>query len=202
MQKLAWVAVVVITVLAAPEVSRAQNRAIEASKATEAQKAATDGDYRIGPEDVLQIFVWKNETLTRSVTVRPDGKISLPLLEDVQASGRTTRELREFLTQRLVEYMPAPEVSVIVTDVRSMKISVIGEVPKPGRYELKSKTTVLDILALAGGFGQFASRAKIVILRPEGDKMKRIPFNYNKVISTGGEEENFFLQPGDIVIVP
>jgi polysaccharide biosynthesis/export protein len=202
MQKLVWAAVVVITVLAAPEVCRAQNTAIEASKATEAQKAATDGDYRIGPEDVLQIFVWKNETLTRSVTVRPDGKISLPLLEDVQASGRTTRELREFLTQRLVEYMPAPEVSVIVTDVRSMKISVIGEVPKPGRYELKSKTTVLDILALAGGFGQFASRSKIVILRPEGEKMKRIPFNYNKVISTGGEEENFFLQPGDIVIVP
>jgi polysaccharide export outer membrane protein len=202
MGKRAWMTVLIAVIAAQSAPAMAQSQSQSQTKNVGAQKEAQDGDYRMGPEDVLQIFVWKNDTLTRSVTVRPDGKISLPLLEDVQAAGRTTRELRDFLTQRLVEYMPAPEVSVIVTDVRSIKISVIGEVPKPGRYELKSKTTVLDVLALAGGFGQFASRSKIVILRPEGEKMKRIPFNYNKVISTGGEEENFFLQPGDIVIVP
>jgi len=168
----------------------------------QADKAMEDGDYRIGPEDVLQIIVWKNDTLSRTVSVRPDGKISLPLLDDVQAAGQTTRDLREFLMKKLGDYVAAPEVSVIVTDVRSMKVSVIGEVPKPGRYELKSRTTVLDILALAGGFSQFASRSRIVILRPEGEKMQRILFNYNRVISAGGEAENIYLQPGDIVVVP
>ena len=91
---------------------------------------------------------------------------------------------------------------MIVNEVRSIKVSVIGEVPKPGRYELKSRTTVLDMLAMAGGFGQFASRSRIFILRPDGGKMKRIPFNFNKAVSEGGEQENFYLQPGDIVVVP
>jgi polysaccharide export outer membrane protein len=160
------------------------------------------GEYRIGPEDVLQVFVWKNETLSRTVSVRPDGKISLPLLGDVEAAGQTTGELREVLVKRYTEFIAAPEISVIVNEVKSIKVSVIGEVLKPGRYELKSQTTVLDVVALAGGFGPFASRAKMAILRPEGGKMKRIPFNFNKAVSEGGEQENFYLQPGDIVVVP
>jgi polysaccharide export outer membrane protein len=102
-----------------------------------------------------------------------------------------------------VDFIASPEISVIVNEVKSIKVSVIGEVPKAGRYELKSRTTVLDILATAGGFGQFASRSKIFVLRPEaGSKMKRIPFNFNKAVSEGGEQENFYLQPGDIVVVP
>ena len=172
------------------------------------------GDYRIGPEDLLQISVWKNEAMSRSVPVRPDGKISLPLLNDVQAAGLTALELRDVLTQKLADYMPNPEVSVIVSEVRSFKISVVGEVARPARYDLKSWTTVLDALALAGGFTPFAVRSRIVILRPEGNTVKRIPFNYNKVISSreslldrilnaGGEgQENFYLQNGDIVLVP
>jgi len=159
-------------------------------------------EYRIGPEDALQIFVWKNETLSRLVSVRPDGKISLPLLGDVQAAGQTARELRETLVKRYVDFIASPEISVIVNEVKSIKVSVIGEVPKAGRYELKSRTTVLDMLAMAGGFGQFASRSRIFILRPEAGKMKRIPFNFNKAVSEGGEQENFYLQPGDIVVVP
>jgi polysaccharide export outer membrane protein len=159
-------------------------------------------EYRIGPEDALQIFVWKNETLSRVVSVRPDGKISLPLLGDVQAAGQSTRELRDVLVKRYAEFMAAPEISVIVNDVKSVKVSVIGEVPKPGRFELKSRTTVLDVIAMAGGFGQFASRSRMVILRPADGKMKRIPFNFNKAVSEGGEQENFYLQPGDIVVVP
>jgi polysaccharide export outer membrane protein len=159
-------------------------------------------EYRIGPEDALQIFVWKNETLSRVVSVRPDGKISLPLLGDVQAAGQTPRELRDTLVKRYTEFIAAPEISVIVNEVKSIKVSVIGEVPKPGRFELKSRTTVLDMLALAGGFGQFASRSRVVILRPEGGKMKRLPFNFNKAVSEGGEQENFYLMPGDIVVVP
>ncbi|MGH7303676.1 MAG: polysaccharide biosynthesis/export family protein [Candidatus Rokuibacteriota bacterium] len=155
--------------------------------------------YRIGPEDSLLISVWKNDAMSRAVLVRPDGKISLPLVNDVQASGLTVLELRDVLTGKLKEFMPSPEVSVIVTDVRSLKVSVIGEVSRPGRYDLKSYATVLDVLAMAGGFTQFASRSRIVILTGDGKSMKRIPFNYNKV---PGEQENFYLRNGDIVLVP
>ena len=163
-------------------------------------RAAAPEVYRIGPEDILQISVWKNEAMSRTLPVRPDGKISLPLLSDVQAAGLTAIELREILTKKLAEYMPNPEVSVIVSEIRSFKVSVIGEVSRPGRYELRSWTTVLDVLALAGGFTQFAARTKIVILHPEGRTMKRILFNYNKV--SAGEQENFYLRNGDIILVP
>jgi polysaccharide export outer membrane protein len=186
-----------------------QDGAVEQS----AGRSAAPEAYRIGPEDMLQISVWKNEAMTRTVPVRPDGKISLPLLNDVQAAGLTPLELRDALTQKLAEYIPQPEVSVIVAEVRSFKVSVMGEVARPARYELKSWTTVLDALALAGGFTQFAARSRIVILRPDGNSVRRIPFNYNKVIaseglldkifSAGGDEQgNLYLQNGDIVLVP
>jgi len=155
------------------------------------------GDYRIGPEDV-----WNNTAISRTVPVRPDGKISLPLLNDVQAAGLTPMQLRDVLIKKLAEYIPAPEVSVIVREVHSIKVSVIGEVKKPGRHELKSRATVLDALAMAEGLGEFAARGRIIILRPDGNTLKRIPFNYNKVVSTDGELENFMLQPGDIIVVP
>ncbi len=162
------------------------------------------GEYRIGPEDLLQISVWRNDAMSRTVPVRPDGKISLPLLNDVQAAGLTPLELRDILIKKLGEYMPSPEVSVIVVEPRSFKVSVIGEVPKPGRYELRSWTTVLDVLALAGGLSQFASRGKIFILRPsaDGKNQDRIPFNYNKAVSSPNEQDNFYLRAGDIVVVP
>src|SRR5438128_4671331 len=160
------------------------------------------GDYRIGPEDVLDIAVWNNTAISRTVPVRPDGKISLPLLNDVQAAGLTPMQLRDALTKKVAEYVPAPEISVIVREVRSFTVSVIGELRNPGRYELRSRTTVLDVLARAGPFSDFASRARIFVLRPNGAAMKRIPFNYSKVIAADGEAENFFLEPGDIVVVP
>jgi polysaccharide export outer membrane protein len=176
----------------------AQAPAVNGAEKDIVQGAAPEA-YRIGPEDMLQISVWKNESMSRTVPVRPDGKISLPLLNDVQAAGLTALELREVLAQKMSEYIPSPEVSVIVSDVRSFKVSVIGEVARPGRFELKSWTTVLDVLALAGGFTQFATRSKMVILRPEGATMKRIPFNYNKLTA---DQENFYLRNGDIVLVP
>src|SRR5713226_7972499 len=160
------------------------------------------GHYRIGPEDVLDIAVWNNASISRTVPVRPDGKISLPLLNDVQAAGLTPMQLRDVLIKKLAEYMPTPEVSVIIREVHSFKVSVIGEVKTPGRHELKSGATVLDVLAMAGGLGEFAARGRIVILRPDGNTLKRIPFNYNKVVSADGELENFMLQPGDIIVVP
>ena len=164
-----------------------------------ADRGAAPDSYRIGAEDNLRITVWKNEQMSGTVPVRPDGKISLPLVNDVQAAGLTPLELRDVLTAKLKEFMPNPEVSVIVADVRSLKVSVIGEVARPGRYDLKSWATVLDALALAGGFTQFASRSKIMILHPEGKAMKKIPFNYNDV---AGKQDNFFLRNGDIVLVP
>ncbi len=158
-------------------------------------------DYKIGPEDVLAISVWKNEAMSRVLPVRPDGMISLPLLDDVMAAGLTPTELRNVLAQRLAEYVPSPAVTVIVNDVKSFKVSVIGEVFKPARYELKSRTSVLDVLALAGGFTQFASRTRVVVLRQEGEKRVRIPFNYNRV-TNDSVEEDLYLKPNDIVIVP
>ena len=159
-------------------------------------------EYKIGPEDLLAVSVWKNDAMSRVVPVRPDGMISLPLLDDIQAAGLTPMQLRDVIIKKLSDYLPAPEVSVIVNEVRSFKVSVMGEVARPARYELRSLTIVLDVLALAGGFSQFANRSRIVILRPNGKTMTRIPFNYNKVIASGGEDENFYLQSNDIVLVP
>jgi len=171
-----------------------------------ARAAAADGhlDYRIGPEDKLQIAVWNNEAMSRTVPVRPDGKISLPLLNDVQAAGLTPLQLRDALVKRLTDYMPTAEVSVIVLETKSTKVSVIGEVSKPARYELASRTTVLDVLAMSGGLTQFAARGRIFVLRrnSSGDDVKRIPFNYNRAVAAEGEQVNFVLEPGDIVVVP
>lgn len=160
--------------------------------------------YRIGPEDVLSIDVWDNEALSVEVPVRPDGMISLPLLDDVQAAGLTPLELRDFLTKRLTEYMSSAEVSVIVTEVRSYKVSVLGAVRTPGRFELNSRSTILEVLAMAGGFTEFAMRSRIVVLRSEGDTSARIPFDYDKVLSDGDKRQdaNFYLHPGDVVLVP
>ena len=172
------------------------------AQAPNAANADPVEEYRIGPEDTLLVSVWKNDAISKTVPVRPDGMVSLPLVHDVRAAGLTPLELREVLAKKLAEYIPNPEVSVIVTKVRIFKVSVIGEVVKPARYELKSRTTVLDVLALAGGLNEFAARTRIVILRTDGKVMRRIPFNYNKVIAAGGERDNLSLQPGDVIVVP
>lgn len=162
---------------------------------------ADDRDYRIGPEDVLDISVWKNPELSRTVPVRPDGKVSLPLVNDIQAAGLTPNLLRQELTKRLSEFVPSPEVAVIVREVHSAKVSVVGAVRTPGRYEVKSPATVLELIALAQGFTDFASRDRIVVLRQNGGTPTRIPFNYRR-IADGTEQDNFFVQPGDIIVVP
>ena len=192
-------ALAMVTTLAASDAS-AQQSAASAAKA-KTVPAGLD-EYKIGPEDVLSISVWKNDPMSRVVPVRPDGMISLPLLDDIMAAGLTPTELRNLLAQKLAEYVPSPAVTVIVNDVKSFKVSVIGEVVRPARYELKSRTSVLDVLALAGGFNQFAARTRIVVLRQDGDKKVRIPFNYNRVTAGAADEENIYLRPGDIVLVP
>jgi polysaccharide export outer membrane protein len=157
--------------------------------------------FQIGPEDILDISVWKNPELSRVVPVRPDGKVSLPLVNDIQAAGLTPATLRKQVTDRLSEFIPAPEVSVMVREVHSRKVAVVGAVKTPGRFELKSPMTVLEVIALAQGFTDFAARDRIVVLRQNGTTATRMPFNYRK-IAEGAEQENFLVKPGDIVVVP
>ena len=173
-----------------------------ANQGTVKELGATLAEYRIGPEDTVQITVWKNDAISRTVPVRPDGKISLPLLNDVQAAGLTPMELRELLITKLKEFIPTPEVSVIVIEPKSFKVTLVGEIPRPGRYELRSRTTVLDLLAMAGGVTQFAARSRIFVIRRDDTGQKKVPFNYNRAIAADGDRENFDLQPNDIVIVP
>jgi len=171
-----------------------------AARAADAVVPVEDRDYKIGPEDVLDISVWKNDELSRTVPVRPDGKVSLPLVNDIQAAGLTPSRLREELTRRLSEYVPSPEVAVIVREVHSAKVSVVGAVRSPGRYEVRSPATVLELIALAQGFTDFAARDRIVVLRQNGTP-QRITFNYRK-ITDGTDQDNFFVQAGDIIVVP
>jgi polysaccharide export outer membrane protein len=179
-----------------------------AAPALAQQPAAVEADalYVIGPEDVLDIAVWSNPDVSRTVPVRPDGKISLPLLNDVQAAGLTPMQLRAALGGALQQYIPAPMVSVIVREVHSFKVTVIGEVKTPGRYELRSRTTVLDVLAMAGGLNQYAVRGRITILRREGDAVRELPYDFEKITAKAGPhnaaQENFCVQPGDIILVP
>ena len=157
--------------------------------------------FRIGPEDILDVQVWKNSDLSRIVPVRPDGMISLPLVNDIQAAGLTPTDLRLQITQRLAEFVPSPEVSVIVREVHSVKVAVIGAVRMPGLFEVKSPATVLDMLARAQGLSEFADRGRIVVLRQDGATTTRIPFNYRRV-AEGSEQDNFPVRPGDVIVVP
>jgi len=161
----------------------------------------TSKDYKIGPEDVLDILVWKQENLSRTVPVRPDGKVSIPLVNDIVAAGLTPTELRQQLTERLSEYVPSPEVSVIVKEVHSVKVAVLGAVKMPGHYEVKAPSTVLELIARAQGFTEFADRNRIVVIRQDGSSTTRVPFNYKKV-AEGNDQENFSVKPGDIIVVP
>ena len=160
-------------------------------------------EYVIGPADVLEIAVWQNKEISRTVPVRPDGKISLPVLNDIHAAGLTPIALQEVLVKALGPFMQTPEVSVIVREVHSFNVSVIGHVKTPGRHELSSRVTVLDVLALAGGLTEYADRGRIVILRRDGDVTTQIPFAYDKLIPGNGSkgQVNFFVQPDDIILV-
>jgi polysaccharide export outer membrane protein len=166
--------------------------------------------YVIGPEDVLDIAVWDSTELTRTVPVRPDGKISLPLVNDVPAAGLTPMQLRETLTTALTTFIPRPAVSVLVHEIHSIKVAVIGQVKTPGRYELKDRATVLEVLAMAGGLNEYAARSRIVVLRQDPSGTTQIPFPYDKLtakdgsksVSKTGAPQNFCVQPGDVVLVP
>jgi polysaccharide export outer membrane protein len=161
-----------------------------------------DSDYVIGPEDVLQVSVWKEPDVSTSVPVRSDGKISLPLLGDVQAAGMTPTQLAADISVRLKEFMAAPRVTVIVTAMNSRRAYVMGQVMRQGAVAVVANLTVLQAISSAGGVAQYANVKKIYILRTEGGKQRRIPFNYEAVIKGRDPEQNIILKPGDTIVVP
>jgi polysaccharide biosynthesis/export protein len=174
----------------------------QAATATNSPIAANDPDYKIGPQDVLTINVWKEPDVSREVPVRPDGKISLPLLNDVEAAGLTPMQLANSLTESLKKFMSSPQVTVIVKEINSRRVYVIGEVVRAGTFPLLPKMTVLQIVSSCGGFTQFANPKKIYVLRTKDGKQTKIPFNYKEVVSGKNPGQNIELEPGDTVVVP
>jgi polysaccharide export outer membrane protein len=163
---------------------------------------ATDPDYKIGPMDVLRIDVWKEADISRIVPVRPDGKISLPLLNDMQAAGLTTLQLSAVIADGLKEYITNPQVTVSVSEINSRRVYITGEVTHPGAIPLLPNMTVLQALSSAGGFTQFAKLKGIYVLRTENGKKVKYPFSYKDVVAGRKQEQDVELQPGDVIVVP
>jgi len=173
------------------------------SKKQAQAEAGIDAErYIIGPEDVLYIHVWKEEALSRTVPVRMDGFISLPLINEVKAAGLTPLQLREELTKRFKDFIETPTVSVIVMEANSFKVYVSGQVRNPGVYRLRSEMTLLQIIPMVGGFTEWANQKKILIIRKEGGKEKRFIVNYKKLINGEDLESNITLKAGDTIVVP
>jgi polysaccharide export outer membrane protein len=164
--------------------------------------AANDAQYKIGAQDVLRIDVWKEPEISRTAPVRPDGRISLPLINDVQAAGLTATELAAVIADGLKKYITNPQVTVGVTEINSRRVYVTGEVTKPGAFALLPNMTVLQALSSSGGFSQFAKLKGIYVLRTEDGKQVKHPFNYKEVVSGEKPELNIQLQPGDVIVVP
>ena len=174
------------------------------AKAAEKSSLIVTPDYIIGPEDVLEITVWKNQDLSKVVAVRPDGRISLPLIGEVTAVGRTPAQLTEEISAKLKEYKENPQVSIVVKEVNSYAIFVLGEVAKPGKYPLKSKTMLLQGITIAGGFTTLAARNKLVVFRfgANGSGEEKIKASYDDIVLRDGSLQNIELKPGDTVVVP
>ncbi|THJ19407.1 MAG: sugar ABC transporter substrate-binding protein [Nitrospira sp. CG24E] len=195
------VGVMATTVLAQP-IPTVMSPIYDASQ--EKSSLIVTSDYIIGPEDVLDITVWKNADLSKTVQVRPDGRISLPLIGDIAAVSRTSTQLTDEISSRLKSYMENPTVSIVVKEVNSYAIFVMGEVAKPGRYPLKSKTTLLQAITLASGLTSVASRNKMVIFRfgKDGDPLMKIKASYDDIVLRDGTDQNIELKPGDTIVVP
>jgi polysaccharide export outer membrane protein len=176
-------------------------------EALEEVTKAVSKEFLLGPEDVLEVTVWRNQDLSRTVVVRPDGKISLPLIGDVQASGLSAAQVAAKIAARLTEFKENPNVSVSIKEVNSYFIYVLGEVLKPGKYPIKSYATVLQGVSLAGGFTLHASKNRMQVIRTvaNGDgneNQLRILVPYNELVSGKGQIENFVLKSGDTIVVP
>jgi polysaccharide export outer membrane protein len=160
-------------------------------------------DYRIGPGDVLAVLFWRDKDLSSEVVVRPDGLITLPVINEVEAAGLTTEQLRERVAEKAAKFVTqAPIVSVVVRQIHSRSVYITGRVLKPGSYPLSGPLTVVQLIALAGGLGEYANKSRIVIIRTEQDRQVSYKFNYNDVANRRALDQNIALRPGDSVIVP
>ena len=207
------IASLLIVALAAPAFAQAPKPApptTTAAQSSTAKPAAVAAGpdvvvppgYVIGAEDLLTIVYWKDKDMTSEAQVRPDGRIALPLLNDVQAAGLTPEQLREKLTEESKKYMEDPNITVVVRQINSRKVFITGEVNRPGPYPLVSQTSVLQLLAMAGGLREYANSKKIVIMRTENGKQITLMFNYKDVIAGKNLKQNVELKPGDTVVVP
>ena len=171
-------------------------------EATEKLSLGVTTDYLLGPEDVLEITVWRSTDLTRDVTVRPDGKISLPLIGDVSAMGKTATQLSGDISAKLKEYKENPQVSIVVKAVNSYAFFVLGEIMKPGKYPLRIKTTLLQAITIASGFTPMAARNKIVVFRFGKNGQVKVKVSYDDIVLRDGSNQNIELKPGDQIVVP
>jgi len=211
--KAAVAALILIGSIALAQAAPARPAASSASDKTASDKTASDKattaastsqagpEYVIGPEDALHIAVWREADLTASLPVRPDGKISLPLLDDVQAAGMTPKQLADSITEKLKKYIADPRVTVVVTQINSKRIFINGEVLHPGPMTMLPSMTVLQALSSAG-LNQFAKIKGIYVLRIENGKQQKLPVNYKKLLKGEQIEQNYLLQPGDTIVVP
>ena len=203
-----WVAITLLAAAIPVQAQQDDNKKQHAdANATAAQaapkKSATDDpNYVIGPQDVLDISVWKEPELTRAVPVRPDGKISMPLLNDVQAAGRTPLQLTADITAGLKKFVTDPQVTVIVSTINSQRVFILGEVNRAGAYPLLPNMTVLQALSSAGGLTIYANLKKIYLLRVEEGKQVKHPFNYKDVLAGKAADQNIVVKAGDTIIVP
>jgi len=197
--------------LLAPAAAAAQNLAPKSAQPAQPSRVAAPSaavtlaptpDYVIGPDDVLSVVFWRDKDISAEVAVRPDGRISLPLLNDIQAGGLTPLELRDRITQEARRYVEDPNVTVVVRQINSRKVFVTGEVAKPGPYPLTGPTTVLQMLATAGGLREYADAKNIAVMRVENGRTISYPFNYHEVAKRRNLRQNIELKPGDTIIVP
>jgi polysaccharide biosynthesis/export protein len=195
-------AVLVVALSALTTAAQEPAKPPSSSSTATTPQAANDPSYKIGPQDVLRVDVWKEPDITRTVPVRPDGKISLPLLNDVQAAGLTSMELAGVIREGLTKYITSPQVTVTITEINSRRFYCMGEVLKQGSYPLLPNMTALQAISSCGGFSQFAKLKGIYILRNEAGKQVKHPFNYKDVVKGNHPEENIMLLPGDVIVVP
>lgn len=159
-------------------------------------------EYLVGESDLLNVNVWKEPEVSQTVVVRTDGYISLPLINEVRVSGMTPVQIQDLIANKLKTYLTSPQVTVTVTEIRSKRAFITGEIARPGSYSLNTETSVLQLIAQAGGLTAYAKRENITVLRFENGKQQRLPFRYKEVVQGKNTEQNIALRPGDIVVVP
>jgi len=184
----------IILLVAGPTTAWAQEEVPDSAK--------DSGDYIVGPGDLIEVVVWKSEDLSGQFRVRPDGKFSMPLIGDVIAAGKTTEAINMQIQTKLELFVESPFVSTIIRETTSNRVYVLGEVTTPGAYPIEGSLTVLQALALAGGFTEFAIRDRLVLLRGSGEKQQKFTLSYRKMLSEPGGEFNMVLQRGDTLVVP